>query len=716
MNKYSLKLDLSIPQDRVSELVVTTLARLGYRITNANESLHLISASEVKSEMSSGINWRYEYNIVISWATANSAVTISVTIEEQLNKWTYKKCENKCKLIVESLKQDSEFLINSLVTQESTLFGSARWADDRDIEKADYRLISPDSKRLIIGLDKDNVLLAISAEDTIKHAVICGPTGCGKTTSVFIPNLVERIEACAIVTEATAGTELPDLYAKTAGYRAGNGQVIYYFNPDDLSSNRINPLDSVNTIAKAQLTADLIIKNTSIKMSMSDQIWETSERHLLTSLILHVAFERGHMAMIRRLMVLGPYELGRVLNVSGSVQAKSEYAAFIHNSSEGFRNGVLSGLLQRLNLWFNPRIEALTNTTDINFDTFAQQLFTFYLAVPSHKNILKPLAALIFNYLLDMVLEKDFSNPLFLSLDEFTNYGYIPGIAEKLTIIRHKKIPAMIGAQDWVQVKKIYGDDDATLIFGQPGTKIYFRPRDLMTAKKISDSLGVRTVIDKKVTSTGMVNQRELARPLMHTSEILSLDNDRAIVFTPATNPLLVKKIAWQEYAGLETKYPVPFRKSLDIDEVLARKVVDVSKDNGSDSDTGLDKDSDTGSSVDNKISEEADIMDIVNNYWDDTDSETNTVTEDISGASNMDQGLDDLSSVTAPGDEKEAVSLDSDRKNTDGKIDADNELSAKENHCQEGKSLNTDRVDEPKDSGVILNRILRFKNFWNND
>jgi hypothetical protein len=34
-------------------------------------------------------------------------------------------------------------------------------------------------------------------------------------------------------------------------------------------------------------------------------------------------------------------------------------------------------------------------------------------------------------------------DPLFLSLDEFTNFGYIPAIAEKLTIIRHRKIAAL---------------------------------------------------------------------------------------------------------------------------------------------------------------------------------------------------------------------------------------------------------------------------------
>ena len=70
-------------------------------------------------------------------------------------------------------------------------------------------------------------------------------------------------------------------------------------------------------------------------------------------------------------------------------------------------------------------------------------------------------------------MQRHFDHPLFLSLDEFTNFGYIPAIAEKLTIIRHRKIAAMIGIQDYVQMEKVYGREDASLLFGQPGTRVF---------------------------------------------------------------------------------------------------------------------------------------------------------------------------------------------------------------------------------------------------
>ena len=48
------------------------------------------------------------------------------------------------------------------------------------------------------------------------------------------------------MTEATAGSEPPDLYQKTAGYRARAGHKVYYFNPDDGASVCINPLDQID--------------------------------------------------------------------------------------------------------------------------------------------------------------------------------------------------------------------------------------------------------------------------------------------------------------------------------------------------------------------------------------------------------------------------------------------------------------------------------------
>ncbi len=48
------------------------------------------------------------------------------------------------------------------------------------------------------------------------HSIVCGRTGNGKSSTILIPNPIERTGTSAIVTEATAGSDDPDLFAKTA--------------------------------------------------------------------------------------------------------------------------------------------------------------------------------------------------------------------------------------------------------------------------------------------------------------------------------------------------------------------------------------------------------------------------------------------------------------------------------------------------------------------
>lgn len=266
--------------------------------------------------------------------------------------------------------------------------------------------------------------------------------------------------------------------------------------------------------------------------------------------------------------------MGMILANSQIEPARDEFMAFYKNSTEGFRNGVTSGLMQRLNLWVNPKIVALTETTDLDLNALSEQLFTFYMAVPAQKTHLKPLSALVFNFIVDLALQKHFRYPLYLSLDEFTNFGYIPAIAEKLTIIRHRGIAAMIGIQDYIQMEKVYGREDATLLFGQPGTKVFFRPRDLVTARKISESLGTRTVVERKITSSGHINEREFGRPLMDAGEIMALNDQRAIVFTPATPPILLSRFTWQEYST-STGFPPPPREKLEVDDQIRKTCAD---------------------------------------------------------------------------------------------------------------------------------------------
>jgi type IV secretory pathway TraG/TraD family ATPase VirD4 len=564
---------IDAPPELMAELVTTSVSRLGWRIKFVNAKLRQLSAFENKTERYSRLIWRYEFDCIVKWRKGIWGVEISVSINDRERQATSDECQARCVQILDAIEQDAEECLEvDGTTEASKSYGSANWCTSDELEKHGYLDGKQDHRRLILGLapDGSSRYASVPPQETAMHATVCGPTGCGKSSTAYIPNLIERTGLSAIVTEATAGNEPPDLFYKTAGFRQLAGQKIYKFNPDDPTSHRINPLQYVRTYDQAAHVANLVIENTSSKYTADAKIWENGERQLLTVLIVHAVADGADLGTIRRWLRKGPDGLGMILMNSPMVEAREEFWGFYSSSSEGFRNGVICGLMQRLNLWVNPRIVALTETTDLDVKALPEELFSFYLSVPAQKTHLKPLAALVFNFVLNLALEHDLKHPLGLFLDEFTNFGYIPGIAEKLTLIRHRQIPAMLGFQDFVQLRKVYGDEDAALLFGQPGTKIFFRPREITTARKISESLGNQTIVDRRVSSSGHIQEREFGRPLMNPGEVMALQKGYAIAFTPATNPILLKTFTWQQYKDA-ISYPPPEFRKLDVNEELVR-------------------------------------------------------------------------------------------------------------------------------------------------
>ena len=296
-----------------------------------------------------------------------------------------------------------------------------------------------------------------------------------------------------IVTEATPGWEAGELYTLTAGWRKQAGHTIYSFNPADMSSTRINPIDRVKMASpaekarEAEKLADLIIMNGSGEETRIDPTWDRSEKQLLVSLILHAAAsepEIGHIGAIRWLLLSGISQVRHALARSPSDLAQMEFEGWLGSTSENFRFGVLSGLMTKLNPWITDQLVTLTERTDVDFEALKKQLFTFYIAIPSRSRDSKLIGSLLVNFLLDFLLDSksDMKYPTSLFLDEFTNFGKIANIANVLSIVRKAKLSLVLGFQNYFQLERVYSQKEAQIIFDQPATQIYFRQKNFREA------------------------------------------------------------------------------------------------------------------------------------------------------------------------------------------------------------------------------------------
>jgi len=570
------------PVKILSQLAIMSLADNGWSQGLFN-LIDEISVSKHKAQKTSGIGYDLDFSGTIKWTEVDEHNSnLAVCVKERTGNASVDECRQECFNIIKGIHERAAAFVSALKVEGTrTTYGDARWATNDDLELANYLTDSFDSNQLLVAPHTKKRYIALPQQDTERHCLVCGPTGCGKTSTVFIPNLIHRTECSAIVTEATAGSvqsddpeevpsEGPDLMMKTAGYRQLKGQKIYYFNPDDLSSHRINPIEGITTIRQAIRLANLLIKNTNIRENTTgDPFWETAETALLSSLIMHTAGEKGDLGKVRQLLRHGPNGLSDLLGGSRVFEARHRYGEFLQWSTENTRNSIVIGLMQRLELWTQPRIVALTQANDIDFGTLKDELFTFYLAVPADKAELKPLAAIAFSYLLDYISAKKLKYDLALFLDEFTNFGYIPDFPKKMSIIRHRHIPAMLGIQDYAQAEDVY-KQNAVLLFSQPATRIYFKPQTLAQAKIISESLGTETVYERSVSSSCQIQEKEFGRELMTAGAVQMLLKGSAIAFTADTPPLKVKRFAPGDHS-FATQTPPPVRPPLKVDDSLVQ-------------------------------------------------------------------------------------------------------------------------------------------------
>ena len=239
-------------------LAVNVLDRLGYQVSRASKQLDQILAVERLDEQIGQDWWRHEYRVVLRWRKANSGgMFVEVELEERKGSATQSECQRRCDKIFLELQNDAERAEAARAQKEpSTVHGAARWGTEQELEAAGYVQRQVDPKRLIIGRTKENQYLQVAERWTHAHALVCGRTGVGKSTGFFIPQLVERIATSMIVTEATPGYESGELYRLTSGWRKLAGHTIYCFNPSDMTSHRINPIDRVRR-APEELKANL---------------------------------------------------------------------------------------------------------------------------------------------------------------------------------------------------------------------------------------------------------------------------------------------------------------------------------------------------------------------------------------------------------------------------------------------------------------------------
>ena len=449
-------------------------------------------------------------------------------------------------------------------TRYVTTYGSARWAEPREIERA--------------GLMRDGgVMLGrlggrYLRHDGPEHVMAFAPTRSGKGVGLVVPTLLSWTGSAVIHDIKGENWQL------TAGWRSRFSHCLL-FNPTDPRSARYNPLLEVrrgpNEVRDVQNIADVLVDPEGALERRNH--WEKTSHSLLVGAILHVLYaeedktlervatflsdpQRSFVATLRRMMStnhLGTDEYPRVHPVVASA------ARELLNKSDNERSGVLSTAMSFLGLYRDPTVAEVTSRCDWRIADLveAAQPVSLYLVIPpSDISRTKPLVRLILNQLgrrltesLDAAGEGSRRHQLLLMLDEFPALGRLDFFETSLAFMAGYGIRAFLIAQSLNQIEKAYGEHNS--ILDNCHVRVAFATNDERTAKRISDALGTATEQRAMRNYAGhrlapwlahvMVSRQETARALLTPGEVMQLPAADELVLVAGLPPVRAKKLRY---------------------------------------------------------------------------------------------------------------------------------------------------------------------------
>lgn len=419
--------------------------------------------------------------------------------------------------------------------------------------------------------------IRLSASKSYEHVAIIGPTGSGKSTSFFIPNLLDLDGTHSAVVTDPKG-ELHDLtysYLKSLGYN------IIKLEPLNPEQNKFyyNPLLIVEDSTQIREIAQLILTNgnKSVELSTGGSSggaeWINMSIPLLTATFAYVK-EFGKEKTINESIDIILQDDLKTMEEKFKKCSKAYRQFLIFKASSGSErtlSSIKSVLTSNIQLFLDDKIEEFTKSPIevnaignpvINMNkVFNPKLLRekptiLFVCVPETKSTyMMPLMSVFYSQVLDVCMTIKEGYPILFMLDEFANIGIIPSIANITATARSRRIGLSLGLQGVEQLSRNYGEENASDILNNLKTKVIFSGLTGESAQYVSDLAGVTTIETKSYsTNQGSINNAQdvisnvfggqnvsrsgVRRELITTDEVRRMDENEVLIIAHNKNPV----------------------------------------------------------------------------------------------------------------------------------------------------------------------------------
>ena len=433
------------------------------------------------------------------------------------------------------------------ITTEKKDKGYSRWAKEKELKK-ELKYVDPTAKTADVAgvplIIKDN---EIWVDDGEYHNLVIGATGSGKTQTVVYPTveLLAKKNESMIITDPKG-----EIYEKTANMLKARGYNIFILNfRDPQQGNAWNPLTLPYSMYKAgnqdkaielldDLAANILYDENS---SNADPFWEKTSADYFSGLSLGMFEdakpEEVNINTISLMTTVGEDKCGgstyskeyfslkdpnspAYINASGTVMAPSET-----------KGSILSVFKQKIKLFASrENLSEMLSYSDFNLEEIGEKPTALFIVIQDEKKTYHSLVTILlkqcYETLIGVAQKHGGKLPVrtnFL-LDEFANMPPLKDITTMITAARSRQIRFTMIIQNFAQLDKVYGKENAETIRGNCGNIIYLITTELKALEEISKMCGeVKSKKDDKTASTPLVTVSDLQRMKMFEVIILRI-------------------------------------------------------------------------------------------------------------------------------------------------------------------------------------------------
>lgn len=424
--------------------------------------------------------------------------------------------------------------------------GYSRWAKDKEIMNANDVLKVPfiDKSAPAGGTPIIYDDLNAYIDNSNMHTMVIGATGSGKTAGIINPTMKMLMKAKeSIVVTDPKGEIYEDNYKllKDLGY-----QIIVLNFREPQKGSCWNPYDlpykyqKEGNFDKANELLNDLSTNIVVDGQGQDPFWQNAAADYLTGLGLALfqdaTLDEININSINLMINQGEERFGASTYMKEYYKMQNPTSPVAINlagtvtTADDTKAGIMTVLQQKVKtLAVTRNLSEMLSKNDFDMSSIGEKPTALFLIVQDEKTTYHSLATIFIKQCYECLISTAYKHGGALPvrtnflLDEFANMPKIKDISTMVTAARSRHIKFTFIIQNFAQLDKTYGKEDAQTIRGNCINTIYLLTGELSALEEISKLCG------DKIVRVGK-DKKEETRPLVTISELQRMKPDEYVL------------------------------------------------------------------------------------------------------------------------------------------------------------------------------------------